>query len=139
MRIKIFSFMTNINGAIWMFLLPLTAILFPLWLGQHYGRCVKKKSGEIHDAPIGSVVGATLGLLAFMLGFTFQIVGNRFDARKELYLNEISDIRTAYLYTGLVPEPIRSDARKMIVGYVDIRVKLLHDSIKFEDAKLRSQ
>lgn len=124
---------------LWLFLLPLIAILVPVWLGQRYGNYVKKKSGEIHDAPIGSVVGATLGLLAFMLGFTFQIVGNRFDTRKDLFLSEISDIRTAYLYAGLVPEPFRSDARKMISTYVDIRVELLHDPSKLEQAKLQSQ
>jgi len=92
----------------------------------------------MHEAPLGSAVGATLGLLAFMLGFTFQIVGNRYDHRKELLVNEISGIRTFYLYAGLVPEPIRSDARRLIVEYVDLRVAFRDDPSKFESSKVRS-
>ena len=112
---------------LWMFLLPLLAILLPVWLGQLYGRYAKKKLDEIKEGPIGSVVGATLGLFAFMLAFTFQIVGNRFDTRRELLLQEVSTIRTTYLNAGLVPEPIRSQARKLLVHYVDIRVGMIRD------------
>jgi hypothetical protein len=129
------SFLTTL----WMFLIPLFAILLPVWVGQWYGLYVRRRRGEIQDAPISSAVGATLGLFAFMLAFTFQIVGNRFDTRKELLLNEVSDIRTSYLYAGLVPEPFRTEARKLLVTYVDIRVELGNDLSKFEQVRLRSQ
>ena len=33
-------------------------------------------------APAGSIVGALLGLLAFMLAFTFGMASSRFDERK---------------------------------------------------------
>jgi len=122
-----------------MFLVPLFAILLPLWLGQRYGVYVRKGRGEMHDAPISSAVGASLALFAFMLAFTFEMVGDRFAKRKELLMTEISDIRTSYLTAGLVPEPIRSQARKLIVEYVDIGVELSRDVSKLEQAKLRSQ
>lgn len=124
---------------LWMFLIPLIAILLPLWLGQRYGVYIKKRLGELQEAPIGSAVGAALGLFAFMLAFTFEIVGKRFDQRKELFLNEISDIRTTYLYAGLTPEPIRTQARKMIITYVDIRVEVRRDPSKSEQALLQSR
>ena len=114
-------------STIWMFVLPLVAIIVPVWVGQRYGLHIKKKGGEINDAPISSAVAAALGLLAFMLAFTFQIVGNRLDNRKALLLTEISDIRTAYQCAGLVPEPIRSQTRQKILRYVDIRVDFLHN------------
>ena len=40
------------------------------------------------EAPLGSLVGAVLGLLAFILAFTFGITASRFDARKQLVLEE---------------------------------------------------
>ena len=121
-----------------MFLLPLLSILLPLWLGQRYGIYVKKKSLEIHEGPLGSAVGATLGLFAFMLGFTFQMVINRFDKRKELFVTEMTDIRTSFLYAGLIPEPLRSQARNTIVAYVDLRVEFRKDLSRYEETKLRS-
>src|SRR5689334_1240211 len=90
---------------LWMFLVPMVAILFPVWLGQRYGVYVRKNNDKIEDGPISSAVGGALGLFAFMLAFTFQIVGNRYDQRRELMLNEIGNIRTTYLNAGLVPEP----------------------------------
>ena len=121
-----------------MFLLPLVAVLLPVWLGHRYGRYVQKRSIDVHEGPVGTAVNATLGLLAFMLAFTFSLVGSKFDKRKELMLEEITDIRTTYLYAGLIPEPVRSTARARIIRYVDIRVQLLKNPSQLETAKHRS-
>jgi hypothetical protein len=123
----------------WMLFIPLSAILLPLWVGQKHGSHTKKKSPGISEAPFGAAVGATLGLLAFMLGFTFQVVGNRFDKRKEFLMNEVAAIRTAYLYAGLVPEPLRSGSRELLVNYTDIRVEIRQDPSKLQEGILRSR
>jgi hypothetical protein len=125
--------------AFWMFLVPLIAVLLPIWIGQRYGAYIKKTGREIQEAPVGSVVAGSLGLLAFILGLTFEIVGNRLDKRKELMLNEASDIRTSYLCAGLVPEPYKSRARKMIVEYVDIRIELIKETSSSTAVIARSQ
>lgn len=122
-----------------MFFLPLLAVLVPLYIGGRYGLHFRKKNGEVQDAPIGSVVGAALGLLAFMLAFTFQIVDNRYNSRKELLLEEVTTIRTAYLRAGLIPEPFRSATKKHLVDYVDVRVELANDISKIGYAKLRTE
>ena len=125
--------------AIWMFLLPLLAILLPVWLGYRFGLRVKKRPIEIPEAPVSATVSATLGLMAFMLAFTFQFVGTRFDKRKELMLEEISDIRTTYLHAGLVPEPFRTKARNHIASYVSLRIELSNDRSKLQMVKQQSQ
>lgn len=112
--------------------------MVPVWVGQRYGLHVKKRIDEVQDAPISSAVAAALGLLAFMLAFTFQIVGNRLDNRKQLLLNEISDIRTAYQCAGLVPEPIRSQTRKLVLRYIDIRVDFAYDRRNLTDVAKES-
>ena len=65
-----------------MFLIPFVSVLIPILLGQRYGLYRKKKTVEVSQAPVGAVVGAAFGLLAFMLAITFQIAANRYDARK---------------------------------------------------------
>ena len=96
-----------------MFLLPFIAVLVPILLGQFYGNYRKKRSEEIQHAPVGSVVGAAFGLLAFMLAITFQIAANRYDTRKQLLLEDVANIRTGYLRAGLIPEPYRSNTKKI--------------------------
>lgn len=122
-----------------MFLIPFVSALIPILLGQRYGQYRKKKSEEVQHAPVGSVVGAAFGLLAFMLAITFQIASNRYDARKQLLLEEVTNIRTGYLRAGLIPEPYRSNTKKFLVEYVDLRVDLVKDLSKLDVGLSRSQ
>lgn len=117
-------------------LLTIFSILVSIQFGQRLGRRAVRRSGELSDAPLGSVVGAALGLLAFMLAFTFQITTNRFDTRKQLLLDEVDSIRDAYLRASLLPEPQRTESRKLLREYVDLRVAvaskhgILHLAVK---------
>ena len=131
-----FSFVLKIAG---MILIPLLIVLTPIIMGQHYGIWRRKKSENLQNASVGSVVAAAFGLLAFMLAFTFQIAAGRFEARKELLLEEVTNIRTTWLRAGVIPEPFRSDTRKLLVEYVDLRVNLARDPTMLSSAMSRSQ
>ena len=122
-----------------MFLLPFLAVLLPIFIGQRWGIFIRNKSSEIQSEPVGAVVTATFALLAFMLAFTFQIAANRFDARKQLLLDEVTNIRTTYLRAGLIPEPLRSETKKLLVEYVDLRIDLSRDISKLDAVMSRSQ
>jgi hypothetical protein len=74
-----------------------------------------------------------------MLAFTFQIASNRYDARKALLLDEVTNIRTAYLRAGLIPEPFRTETRKQLVEYVDLRIQVASDPSKLGTTMARSQ
>jgi len=129
----------KILGIFTLFLIPLFAVLIPILIGQRYGEYHRKKSEDEQPEPVSAVVGAALGLLAFMLAITFQLASNRFDARKELLLEEVTNIRSAYLRASLVPEPYRSDTKKLLVEYVDLRVNLANDLSKLNIGLSRSQ
>jgi len=68
------------------------------------------------------MVGATLGLLAFMLAFTFGLAGTRFEARRQLLQTEANAISTTYLRSDLLPEPMHTDAQTLLKEYVDARL-----------------
>jgi len=121
------------------FLIPFLIVLTALYLGQRYGIYSIKKSPELQQSAVGSVVGAVFGLLAFVLAFTFQIAANHYDARKSMLLKEVTDIRTMYLRAGLIDEPICSDTKKLLVDYVDQRVELTRDFSKLSLVQSRSQ
>ena len=121
------------------FLIPLLTVLTALYLGQRYGIYSIKKSPELQQSAVGSVVGAVFGLLAFVLAFTFQIAANHYDARKTMLLKEVTDIRTTYLRAGLIDEPICSGTKKLLVEYVDQRVELTRDFSKLSLVQNRSQ
>lgn len=69
-------------------------------------------------APISAAVGATLGLLAFLLAFTFGMAANRFDARKQNVLQEANAIGTTYLRADFLPEQVRDEVRSLLREYV---------------------
>jgi ABC-type multidrug transport system fused ATPase/permease subunit len=129
-------FFLEITG---MFLIPLLVVLIPIFMGQRYGIYRSKKTEDMQHTPVGTVVGSTFGLLAFMLAFTFQIVANRYDTRKELLVAEVTNIRTAYLRAGLIPEPFRTETRNLLVEYVDLRIQVAGDPSKIGHLRTRSQ
>ena len=124
-----------------MYLIPFLCVFVPILLGQQYGLYLKHRAVKVSDAPVGSVVGASLGLLAFMLAFTFQIVDNRYNERKKLLLDEVTTIRTTYLRAGLIPEPYKSSTRKLLIEYTDVRAAIVSDMSpkKLEHVRVRSQ
>ncbi len=122
-----------------MFFIPLFIVLVSVYAGEFYGEYRKKKDPDLPQTSVGSVVGAVLGLLAFILAFTFQIAANHFDARKTLVLEEATNIRKLYLQAGLIHEPIRSNTKKLMVEYTDLRVELAKDPSKLANAMTRSQ
>lgn len=122
-------------------LFPLAVIIatVSVELGYHIARYrLKKNTGEPEAPPTG-MVGPTLGLLAFMLAFTFGLAGTRFEARRQLVLEESNAIGTAYLRASLLPEPFRSDAQSLLRNYVDVRLEAATDPSKVEDAIAKSE
>jgi len=122
-----------------MFVIPLFAVLIPIFIGQRFGIYRSKKTPAGDSTAVGTIVSAALGLLAFLLAFTFQIAVNRYSDRKEMLINEVTIIRTAYLRSGLVPEPFRSETRKYLIEYTDLRVELAENISKLDKTMVRSE
>jgi len=69
------------------------------------------------------MVGALLGLLAFILGFTFSIAADAYKARKQAVVDEANAIRITYGLAGMIPEPHRTEVRKILREYVEERLQ----------------
>ena len=90
-------------------------------LGFRLGRWRRATMPEAEKAPATAIMGSTLGLLAFMLAFTFGMSGSRFDARKQLVLDEASAVLRAFQRAQFLPEPQRSECSRLLRDYVEVR------------------
>lgn len=101
----------------------LTLVLASVEAGYRWARRRQEDGGREKEAPVGAMVGATLGLLAFLLAFTFGIAADAFHARKVALLEEANAIRMTYLLSSVVPEAHRSEIRTVLREYVDERLR----------------
>lgn len=122
-----------------LYLLPLGFVLIPLYIGEQYGKRTLRNNEKVKEGAIGSIVGATFGLLAFLLAITFQIAESRYGARKELLLRESGDIRSLYHLAGLLPDSIKIQSRALTEEYVNIRLEAYTDLTKKDYLLKRSQ
>lgn len=105
-----------------LFLATLMLVLLSVEGGYRLGRYRHEASEKEKEAPVGAMVGATLGLLAFLLAFTFGVAANRFDAKRQVLLEEANAIGTTYLRAGMLPER-RDEVRSLLREYVDVRLE----------------
>jgi len=121
------------------FLVPFFAVLLPLLFGQYLGVSARKKSDEVPNTQVNSVVVTAFSLLALMIAFTFQIAASRYEARKQMLMDEVAKIRTTYLRSGLIPEPYRTNTKNLLVEYVDGRLQIAYDLKELDLVFNRSQ
>ncbi len=84
-----------------------------------------------------AIQGGIIGILALLLGFTFNMSLNRFDSRAEAELTEANAIGTALLRTDLLPKPFDAEARGTLDTYIDLRLEankidLTHNDLRKE-------
>lgn len=94
--------------------------------GYRLGTIAHRRSPEEKESPVSAMVGAALGLSAFLLAFTFGLVYDRFDDRKALVREDAAAIRTAYVRADFLPEPDRAEAKGLLARYLDDRLTVAH-------------
>lgn len=104
------------------FALTLALVLFAVEVGYRLGGARQKAASPEKEAPVGAMVGATLGLLAFMLAFTFGLGAQFFQAKRQVLLDEANAIGTTYLRASFLPAADRDAARDLLREYVDVRL-----------------
>jgi hypothetical protein len=125
---------------LWLFF-PITIILVLLsvTVGHWLGSRVRGREADETERPAGTIVGSNFALLAFLLAFTFNMTASRFDARKELLLEEVSAIGTTFLRADFLPEPERSVSQELLAEYVDIRAEDVMHLDRLAQAIARSE
>jgi hypothetical protein len=87
----------------------------------------RRMTGEpkrIEKADIALIIGAVLTLLALLLGFTYAMSEGRFEARRQLVIDEANSIGTTYLRAKTLPEPCSSEVQELLRRYTALRVEI---------------
>jgi hypothetical protein len=106
-----------------LYIITVVIVLLSVICGLRFASYIQRREKSKKEAPVGSIVAAILGLLAFILAFTFGMASSRYDTRKQLLLDEVNAIGTAFLRTDFLPETQRRESRKLFKEYVDSRVR----------------
>lgn len=126
---------------------PLPLMFLAVWVltlacvegGFRLGRRVRGREAREMDATVGSMSTATLGLLAFMLAFTFGMAESRFDRRRQAVVDEATTIETTYLRSQLLPAAQAAAAAPLLREYVDLRVDAAQNPAIFQRVVARSE
>jgi hypothetical protein len=109
-------------------LLVLTFILMVLFIevGFRIGRRPQTVQAKAQHSQVRAVMGAALGLTAFMLAFTFAMAQSHYETRVQAMLEETRMANDAFLQAEFMPAPDRLEARRLLQQYMDDRLAI-HD------------
>lgn len=85
---------------------------------------LRRQARDGNAVPQGSaaVEAAAMALLGLLLAFTFSGAASRFDARRQLIVEEANDIGTAWLRLDLLPADSQPALRAVFRSYLDSRL-----------------
>jgi len=101
------------------------AVFMGLWLASLVGSWLHRHNpsaeGELHE-DLGILLGATLTLLALIIGFSVSMASNRYDQRKNLEEAEANAIGTEILRADLLSPADAASVRSLLGAYLDQRI-----------------
>lgn len=107
----------------WLVFLVVTALLLGLAeVGFRTGLRLHRASDEARKSQIGSTMGAVLGLLGLLLGFTFALAAARYEGRRELVLKEANAVGTTFLRASFLPDAHRIAVEGLLRRYTEVRM-----------------
>jgi hypothetical protein len=104
--------------------------------GFRLGRRSEPQTSDKTKSSVSTVEAAMLGVLGLLLGFTMSMAVSRFEARKQLVLDEANAISTSSLRAALLPAPEGPDIGNLLRQYINVRVQYgnVHDDPTQQDS-----
>lgn len=99
-------------------------MLIFLEIGIRMGRRRAAKDPEGTRTRLGAVEGAVFGLMGLLMAFTFSGAAARFEARRQMILEEANAIEIAYLRADLLPPDRRAALQDVFRRYLDARIEI---------------
>ena len=107
---------------IWVLLVG-TIVLMVLFieLGFRLGKKAEDSAKKAQTSQVRAIMGAGLGLLAFMLAFTFSTAQSHFETRVQNLAEEARIARNAFMQADTLAEPERTQAKQLLGDYIELR------------------
>ncbi len=95
------------------------AMLVAIEMGRRFAIRQLAKKGEASRIGVGVVDSTVYGLLGLLIGFTFSGGAARLDHRRELMVQEVGAVSTAWQRTQILPSESMPAIRAQLREYVD--------------------
>ena len=125
------------SGMLLWFLLAIMLIMVELgWrVGVHLSSKYGVKKIDASDTFLASI----FGLLALLIALTFSGASDRFDKRRDLIVQEVSAIGTAYQSVDLLAKKDQPQIREIFKRYIDSRLNLYKSNDTLIEAHLEKK
>lgn len=97
--------------------------------GVRLGIRFRNQSDDDVKSQTTAIQGGIIGMLALILGFSFNMSLSRYDSRAGAEVAEANAIGTAQLRTSLLPEPYDQQAKQLLAEYIDLRLTINHTDL----------
>ena len=104
-------------------------------IGMRIGGYHQRSTDEDLKSHTSAIQGGVIGMLALILGFTFNMSIQRYDSRAGAEVGEANAIGTAQLRTELLPDPFAAEAGTLLTEYIDLRVESSHVDLTRRDER----
>lgn len=111
-------------NSIFIAIILFTLILLAYEIGFRIGRRKQRDINKEVKTQTYTIQAGTFGLLALLLGFSFNMALQRFDNRNQAVIMESNAIGTALLRTKLLPKPYDTISYNLLQQYVDLRLEI---------------
>jgi hypothetical protein len=112
------------QNSIFIVIILFTLILLAYEISFRLGRRKQRVTNQEVKTQTYTIQAGVFGLLALLLGFSFNMALQRFDNRNQAVIMESNAIGTALLRTKLLPEPYDTISYNLLQKYVDLRLEL---------------
>ena len=114
---------------IWLLLIG-TVLIMVIFIevGFRLGKHAQANAKKAQTSQVRAIMGAGLGLLAFMLAFTFSTAQSHFEIRVQSLAEEARIARNAFMQADLMQEPYRAQVKELLRDYIKIRSMVIKPS-----------
>lgn len=125
------------SGLLYWFLLACMLVMIEIgWkVGLHFSKKYDIKRIDAGD----TFLAAIFGLLALLIALTFSGASDRFDKRRDLIVQEVSALGTAYQSIDLLAKKDQPQIRELFKKYIDSRINLYKDNDTLSELHLEKK
>ncbi len=113
-------------GVVTLFVLTVIMMVAFIEAGFRVGSRPGANHAKAQHSQVRAVMGAALGLTAFMLAFTFATAQTHYETRIQTMVEESRLANDAFLLAEFMPEPYQGRVRQLLRDYLGDRVRI-HD------------
>jgi hypothetical protein len=108
---------------VWVVFLLFTVLMFGCFeVGFRLGVWWQAREPGEQEGPADMLVGSLLGLMAFVLAVTLGLATDRYDARRNLVVEEANALATAYQRADYLPAAEAAQLKALLRAYLPLRI-----------------